>query len=921
MTGSGRRRSAGCVWYVRLWLMILVGWGGGSVFLFAQTPVAPGPPTVSYEGTEGLTAREVIARWQQQTGLVVLMLPGQRGLDRTAARVAPQTLESALRELLRDSRLSLIRAPGRYVVIAPRERAAELETASRTLNLGITRSARIDSATARRMLANVAGANFNLIVRVVDAESGQALEARVLLMPSAQPVPAQPDGSYRTLAQAALYELTVVAPGYLPQSTELLLARDERLEVELVRSAVELETVSIEADAARSDAIAPLTGLTRMTARELRAAPALFSEPDLVRSLLQVPGVSNVGEGAAGFNVRGGSVDQNLVLIDGAEVFNVSHLFGFFSAVNPDLLEEAELYKGSVPARFGGRAASVLDVSLRGGNRRRVAGLGSLGLISSRLLLEGPIVRNHAAWVVSARGALVDHLLGFVDDARVAAGSAHYYDANLRLDANLSQNHHLALSAYFGRDAFRFGPDSTNRWTNSFVSLSWRYFPSVASRIQVTASLSDYSASLTGSVAPRTFELTNGIRTGQVQGHYTRYFSDLHVAQAGAMIKGYAFRQGRVTPMQGSAVAAFAGPTEQAIESAVWLQDDFPLLDDRLIVSAGLRYSHYWMLGPSTVYTYASDQPRTEANRVGAESVGAGGVVAQYGGLEPRLGLSYRLSDQTTLKAAYTRSRQYLHLASASTSATPLDIWKSSDRSLRPQVADQVSVGLVRQLASGGYELSVEAYGRRTADLLDYRDFARLLLATDLGNQLLQGEGRAYGVELLMRKRTGRLTGSAAYAYARSLIRTGGAFVEDRVNAGREYPTLLDKPHQLNTQANLRLNRRWSVSANFQYSTGRPITAPDTRYTIGSIVVVGYGERNNARIPDYHRLDLSVTLGPKLKRSALTSGTWTFALYNVYGRANPFSVFFVANTELLPQAYRLAVIGTIVPSISYQINF
>jgi len=639
-----------------------------------------------------------------------------------------------------------------------------------------------------------------------------------------------------------------------------------------------------------------------------------MGEVDPVRSLTSLPGVSSVGEGTSGYNVRGGDPGQNLLMQDHAIIYNSSHLFGFFSAFNPDLIRDVVLYKGGGPATYGGRVSSVLNVNLRNGNAKEFQANGGIGLVSSRLTIEGPIKKERTSFIVGGRASYSDWLLKQMKDPDLYQSAASFYDLNLKINHIQDEKNVFNLSTYMSQDRFEFASDTTYFWKSRAATLSWSHIFSSNLLMQAHAVYSNYQSDIENRESAFAFDYNSGVTNYNGKLDFSWTPSQSHKIDFGVSSLLYEFDLGSFEPLLNNTNEVEQEmPREQGLENAFYINDEYTI-SPRLSLVYGVRLSNYLTLG-GTYYEFDPNQAKSESTITDTLQFDNGEIAESFFGWEPRLSLRWLMNLQTSLKLSYYRTRQYVHLISNTTAISPVDFWKSSGVNLEPSVADQFTFGLFRNWNDNMYEASVEFYYKETDNLVDYKDGATILLNETLDADLVQGRGRAYGAEVLVRKNRGRLTGWIGYTYSRSKRQFyDERFEEETINDGDFYPSNYDKPHDLSVVLNYKTSRRFSISLNFAYSTGRPITVPVSKFQYEDLLsVLNYSERNQFRIPDYHRLDLSFTLKSKLRKDKLINGEWVLSFYNVYGRKNPFSVYFTQRGN----AFRLSVLGSVFPSLSY----
>ena len=777
------------------------------------------------------------------------------------------------------------------------------------------------------VLPTMAQSKFILSGTVTDSETGETLPGAAIYIPDLQSgTVTNQDGIYRLELPQGHYRLEVKFLGYETEIVDLDLKSNKTLNISLTSDEMLLGEIEITGEAANSNVSSIEMGVNRIDAKTIKEIPAFLGEPDIVRSILLLPGVTTVGEGATGFNVRGGNIDQNLVLVDQAPIFSSSHLFGFFSVFNTDAVEDVTLYRGGIPARYGSRLSSVLDIHQRSGNMDHFSANGGVGLVFSRLTLETPIVKDKLSVIVSGRRSYVDVFFPLVSD-ELSDSRVFFYDLNGKLTYVINENNRLFLSAYTGDDVFQFGKDFRIRWGSKFASL--RYNHIFGSKLVSDLSLirSDYRYTLGIPEGTQAFDFRSGIQSWQLKSRFTYRPGPRHTVEFGGDGGYYSFNPGETKSLgEESFFVDNSFRKENAIQLAAFVADEFSLTDN-VTLMAGLRYSHFLNIGPQLIYTYAGNDPVQNPTPLDSISYGSGEVISQYGNFEPRLALNYTLNPAMSIKVGYNRMAQYMHLVSNTTSATPFDLWTPAGKYVKPATADQISAGWFQNFKENTYEFSAEVYYKRFTDLLDYKNGAQLLLNPTLETELKSGNGRAYGLEVQVKKNGGRLNGWVSYTLSRSELKVPG------INNGEYYPSNYNKLHDLSVVSNYELNERWKVSAVFSYMSGRPITYPDSRYVYQGVVIPNYSNRNGANIPDYHRLDLSATFqtnpdnGKKLlfliKKPRGWTSSWTFSLYNVYARKNAYSIYFKqdADNPARTDAYQLTILGTVIPGISYNFSF
>ncbi|MFA0961365.1 TonB-dependent receptor domain-containing protein [Roseivirga sp. BDSF3-8] len=727
-------------------------------------------------------------------------------------------------------------------------------------------------------------------------------------------------GRYTVRLKSGAYLLRFSTLNLEAEEYYVQIYQDGTLDVNLFEKPVELGEVVVEGERLQQNVESTSVGKQKLTIETIENMPAFLGEVDVVKSITLLPGVSTVGEGSGGFNVRGGSTDQNLILLDDAIIFNPSHLFGFFSVFNKDAVRDVTFYRGGVPAEYGGRVSSVLDIRQREGDKQAIHAQGGIGLVTSRLAVEGPIIKDKTSFLVAGRATYSDWLLRAVKDVDIRNSSAGFYDGTVKLSHDFNSRTKLNLTSYISGDRFSYASDTTYRWRTFNNTLSFRRLINENLFTELALTDGNYSYQVNSPDESLGFDLEYRI-------DYQKANWRMVYSLAGHDITGglegllYQFEPGSITPSGSeSAVNPFSLDSQKALEASAYIQDDFEI-SEKWAAMVGLRYSRFNAMGPGEITLYENNENRTLNTIAGTQLFSDWETIASFGGIEPRVSLRYKLGASSSLKASYQRMRQYIHLVSNTLAISPLDIYLPSSKYFRPQVGDQYSVGYFNNLKDNTYEVSLEVYYKDIQDVVDFKDGANLILNPYLETDLLQGQGWSYGSELLLKKNKGRLTGWASYTYSRTWRQFDGQNPESRINDGNKYPANQDRPHDLKVVGNYQISRKWTLGANVIYSSGRAYTAPEARYEIEGFVINDYSDRNGYRTPPYHRLDISFTYEPNLRLSKKYEDSWTFAVYNVYGRKNPYSVFFQDFEGSPPQAYKFSVLGVPFPSVTYNFKF
>ncbi len=759
--------------------------------------------------------------------------------------------------------------------------------------------------------------------RVIDTANGKAVSgATIRIVDRSFGSVTDQDGFYRMEMTPGTYELVLEATGYANIYENIKIFSTATFDISPDLRSYRIDEVLLEAQADDQNISSTDIGLDRLSIKQIQRMPAFMGEIDVVKSIVMLPGVNTVGEGASGFNVRGGTIDQNLILQDESPFFNSSHLLGFFSVFNSDLVQSVDLYKGHIPAQYGGRIASVLDVTLKDGDFQQFGARGGIGPVTSKATIEGPLVYDKVSYILGARSTYSDWVLSLASDLDVKESKAFYYDLNGKITARISDKSILSASGYSSFDRFQFSDQYGYDWQTRIGNLNYRHIFSDRFSSSTYLIKGDYQSSYFDPEGQDAFTLENGMDYYRIKQQFLLQLPFRQTVRVGGVLSGYEALPETQSPRgSDSGILRVEVPKDKGREWAFFLNDDIEL-NDRISLSLGIRYARFQYLGPDQVLQYASDRPRSSFSVVDTTSFGDGSVIETYDGWEPRAALRIAVDEHSSVKVSYNRMQQYIHLISNTMAATPVDIWQVSTNHIPPQLANNYSIGYFRNFDANNWETSLELYYKDIPQLVEYKDIPELLLNPFLESELLVGEGQIYGGELYIKKVRGIMTGWLSYTYSRSLRRVQGQFPEEVINEGDWYPANFDQPHQINMATIFRLNKQHTVSFNFTYSTGRPITAPIADYQVGNVIIPHYTERNQLRIPDYHRLDFSYTLEPNIIKRKRLKNTITFSIYNLYFRKNAFSIFYERrNDRFIPDAFRLAVLGTAFPSITYNFRF
>lgn len=768
--------------------------------------------------------------------------------------------------------------------------------------------------------------NFTLSGTIADQSNNETLiGASVYVVETKTGTTTNEYGFYSLSLPAGTYTIKVTYVGFAEFSQTVTLDTNTRQNFKVSSDSQQLSEVVVTTESTKTNVRKPEMSVARLTAAQIKKMPVVLGEVDVLKSILQLPGVTNAGEGASGFNVRGGAADQNLILLDEATIYNSSHLFGFFSVFNSDAIKDMKLYKGGIPARYGGRASSVLEIYQKEGNSNDFHATGGIGLISSRLMAEGPMVKDKASFLVAGRASYAHLFLKLSDNDN----SAYFYDLNTKLSYKLNDNNNLYVSGYFGRDLFNINDSFDMKYGNAVLNLRWNHLFSDKLFSNLSVIYSDYYYGLNLDFIG--FNWDSGIVNYNLKYDFKHYLSDKFKLFYGVNAIYYDFNPGEISPSDaGSGINYRKLENKYAFEPAIYLEAEQEI-GEKLTVNYGLRYSMFYRMGSQTLNVYENNRPieynqelkiYEKADAIGTRSYGSGETIADFNYLEPRVSVAYELAPEQSVKASYNRTTQYLHLISNTSSPTPLDVWAPSDNWLKPQLQDQYALGYFRNFSDGTYSLETEVFYKNLKNRVDYIDGADLIANDAIEQVVLPGRARAYGLEVLLRKNSGRLSGWISYTLSRSEQQTPGRDgSEPGINAGKWYKTGFDKTHNLAVTASYKLTDKWSFGANFALQSGQPATFPDGQYEYQGIIVPNYGLRNEQRLPAYHHLDVSATYVSKPEKKKGWQGEWVFGIYNLYNRMNSASISFRQNEDTgANEAVRLSIFG-IIPSVTYNFKF
>lgn len=732
-------------------------------------------------------------------------------------------------------------------------------------------------------------------------------------------------GYYSFTVPKGTYELVFSYIGFENFYKTVELKENIKLDVALKPVVQKISEVEISARQKNENIKSVEMSTVTIPIKTIQKIPALMGEVDVIKSIQLLPGVQTSGEGSTGFYVRGGGVDQNLILLDDATVYNASHLGGFFSVFNQDAIKNVQLYKGGIPAQYGGRLSSLVDIRMNEGNMKKLSATGGIGALSSRLTLEGPLVKDEASFIVSGRRTYIDLFFPLMADTNMQKSRMFFYDLNTKINYTLNDKNRVFLSGYFGRDVAQMGEEMMMSFGNSTGTIRWNHLFNERLFSNITLIYSDYIYELGTPEGAEAFKWESHIIDYSAKADLSYFLSPMNTIKFGFGSTYHTFDPGYAHGIgDESAFAELHLPESHALEHAAFISNE-QNINGNLSASYGLRFSAFQSLGKTEIYSFDKSDP-DEYKVTDTLFYSKNELYNTYGGIEPRLGLRYQLSENTSLKASYNRTFQYIHLASNSTSATPLDIWFPSSPNIKPQKADQIALGYFMNLKDNMWESSVELYYKKMYNSIDYRDHASLLLNPYIEGEMRTGNTTAYGAEFFLKKQQGKITGWISYTLS-SAIRD----FKD-INNGNQYHAPYDKPHNISVVLSYDLSKRICISSNWVYSSGNPATMPTGRFEYQGMIVPVYSDRNAVRLPDYHRLDLSLTyyvrkwddekINKKGKTCKKYESSWNISAYNAYNRHNAYSINFRQDVDNPNVTYAEKMyLFKIVPSITYNFKF
>ena len=773
--------------------------------------------------------------------------------------------------------------------------------------------------------------NYTLNGYIKSASDGESLIGATIYINEIQGgVITNPYGFYSITLEEGEYNIEYRYIGYITLKKKIILDKDQKIDIELLSEDIELENILITSESENENVSSTEISTFKLDIGKINEIPTFLGEVDIIKAIQLIPGVSTVGEGGSGFNVRGGSVGQNLVLLDEAPVYNSSHLLGFLSVFNPDAVKDLKLYKGGIPARYGGRLSSILDIRMKDGNNKKRSISGGIGSIFSRLTIEAPIVKEKSSFILALRRSYADVLAkpflknsNFLNDG----WALNFYDLTAKINFNLDEKNRIFFSSYLGRDIFRFDERQGFNWGNRTGTIRWNHLFNDRLFSNFTTIYSNYDYQLAfGSDDRNKFEWDSKIETLNLKPEFTYFINTNNEFSIGGEFLIYRFEPANAQGVSDGKITDITLPKKYAFESSIYFGNEQKI--NNISFSYGLRTSTYTYLGPGTKYIFnLPTNPGDRKTIDSEEKMDKWKNIQSFSNLEPRISINYKLNDSNSLKISYNKMVQYIHLLSNTAASSSLDVWTPSTNNIKPEKVDSYAIGYFKNFKENIFESSIEFYYKKLKNQIDYIDGADILINKYIEGDLLFGIGRAYGMELLFRKKSGRVNGWVSYTLARTELKIDG------INNFKWYPTRYDQTHNLKFTSNFDLNKRISFAGNFTFISGTPVTFPTSKYVIQGFVIPhnSNNSRNDRRIPNYHRLDFSVTINGKKENKKgkirKNNNSLVIGIYNVYNRKNPFSIYFsqgkkVASESFVPgQVTRLSIIGSFVPSITYNFKF
>jgi hypothetical protein len=767
--------------------------------------------------------------------------------------------------------------------------------------------------------------------KILDGQNGNPLPgASVFIDQLKLGITADKYGNFHFQAPVGEYIIRLTFMGYDENTQKIKLVSNGTLDLYLYERSIHLAEVIVTSERPESNIAGTQMSYVKFDARTIKELPVSLGVTDVIKSIALMPGVQTIGEFGTGFNVRGGSADQNLILLEDVPLFNSSHLFGLTSVVNSDGISSVTLLKAGISAKYGERASSVMDIRFGADDLNKTTVKGSIGLIESGIYVETPLLNKKVSLLVSARSSYSNWLLHSIPDIDLMNSSAHFYDANAFLTYNLNTNNKINIFTYLSNDQFGFSKNTNYQYSNLLASVIWKHTFNNKLYFNLVAGISNYNYNVSESDTSRPWEaykINSSLRYKNMKWNFSWFPNEKHSLDFGINAALYTIKPGELDPLN---IVTTINPIvirqEEAVEYAAYITDNF-ILSPKLTLDIGLRYSFYTYLGPNKVYIYQSELPMSPESIIDSTMFGNLKSICTYSGLEPRLSFRFSISDNSSLKLSYNRIHQYINLVSNTAVMTPSDVWKLSSPNLKPITCDHIAIGYFHNFKNNSIETSIEFYYKILNNAIDYKNGAQILLNPYLETDLLNVKGKNYGLEFYLKKNSGRLTGWVSYTFSRSLQRTSGIFEVEKINNNQFFPSNFDRPNNLVLNLNYHISRRWRFGSTFTYSTGRPITLPEYKFDYQGYQLLYYSDRNKYRLQVYHRLDISITLDESLKIRKKWKGSWTLSITNVYGRENAYSVFYKKEEHMVGyevkqyDTYMLYIIGKPFPTLTYNFTF
>jgi len=779
----------------------------------------------------------------------------------------------------------------------------------------------IDTVTIGERNGSLSGSPVTLYGKIWDIQNGQSLIGATVYFPETKTgAVTDIDGRYRMVLSPGVYSVEINCLGMKEKKYRLSIYSDGGLDISMEGEIIPINEVVIKAEKHQNVSGIQM-GFARLDMKTIKEIPLIMGEKDVLKVAQMLPGIQSVGEGSSGFNVRGSSADQNMFYINKIPVYNTSHLFGFFSSFSPDIIKNFSLYKSNIPVEFGGRIASIFNISAREGNKNRLTAKGGISPVTGHVAVEGPLKKEKHSFILSTRSTYSDWIFSLLEDPGLRNSKASFYDLSAGLNFEPDEKNLIKIFGYYTSDKFHYEDFLGFDYNNSGASVSWRRRLSSALTSDMAAVYGNYSfGTLNQEYLSSAYEHDYSIGHYEIKSDFSWVPARKHVISFGGSIIFYDLHRGEVRPygIESNRRPVSLG-NEKGVESTIYLGDKFEILPG-LTLYGGLRYSIFNYLGPAEVFDYAAGTARNSENITDTTFYGAGSLVNTWSGPDLRAAVKYQTGSNSSVKLSYNRLRQYLFLLSNTVAIAPTDQWKLCDYHIRPPYGDQFSAGFFKDFPAGGILSSAEVYFKKVHDIVDYKDGADFIASPHIEEDILQGSQTAYGLELMLEKKTGRFNGWISYAWSRSEILIDGIHPWEQINNGLSYPANYDRPHALNLILNGRINRRLSFSGNLVYNTGRPITYPVSIYYINGQEIVNFSARNAYRLPDYFRMDLSVNLEGNLKSKKKVHSYWMINLYNLTGRKNAYTVYFRSEQGSI-NGYKISVFGTTIATLSWNFKF